>query len=94
MISVKDREISLKRQAFRETINLHKKYANTHANAIFSSTTDRFGRAQSIDVPGGRPNDRDLLQDTSRSNGFDIQASEIALKDGSQNKLAFQQDNP
>lgn len=86
MISVKDREITLKRQAFRETINMHKKYANTHSNAVFTSATDRFARAQSIDVPMRSTHDGindELHNATSRSGGFDIQASEINLKEGS-----------
>lgn len=42
MISVKDQEVMQKREAFLFTINQHKKLAQTHQNAVFSSTKTRF----------------------------------------------------
>ena len=42
MISVKDQEVMQKRDAFLYTINQHKKLAQTHQNAVFSSTKGRF----------------------------------------------------
>lgn len=79
MISVKDKDISIKRQAFRETINMHKRFASTHKNAIFSSTTDRFPRHHTIDITSkGNPVDA-IMHNTSRSRDFNINASEIIL---------------
>ena len=43
MISVKDRDVMKKRQAFLKTIQYHKDQANSHQNAVFASTKDRFG---------------------------------------------------
>ena len=37
MISVRDVELTAKREAFRDTIRMHKKAANAHANANFIS---------------------------------------------------------
>jgi|TARA_B110000305_G_C19303976_1_gene570569 hypothetical protein len=42
MISVKDKDIMMKRGAFLQTIQNHKKQANAHQNAVFSSTQQRF----------------------------------------------------
>ena len=42
MISVKDAEITMKRQAFRDTIRMHKRAANTHQHSTFASTSERF----------------------------------------------------
>lgn len=42
MISVKDREIMNKREAFLQTIQTHKEMANTHQNAVFTSAQKRF----------------------------------------------------
>lgn len=47
MISVKDVELTAKREAFRDTIRQHKKAANQHANANFLSTSRRFIHGQS-----------------------------------------------
>jgi len=41
MISVKDKEVVGKRQAFLETIQMHKKQWNTHQNACFASAIPR-----------------------------------------------------
>lgn len=46
MISVRDVELTAKREAFRDTIRMHKKAANAHANANFISTTARFMQNQ------------------------------------------------
>lgn len=48
MISVKDQEVMQKRDAFLYTINQHKKLAQTHQNAVFSSTKGRFDLSQPI----------------------------------------------
>lgn len=42
MISVKDKEIAGKRQAFLETIQMHKLQANIHQNACFASINPRM----------------------------------------------------
>ena len=52
MISVKDVELTAKREAFRDTIRKHKKMANMHANANFISTSRRF-IDKTASVPGG-----------------------------------------
>lgn len=83
MISVKDREITNKREAFRDTIQMHKKFANSHVSSNFASTSDRFpkqkhGRSNTIDIT--TRNDVPDYHTTSRSGGFDIQASEVQLQ--------------
>jgi hypothetical protein len=42
MISVKDKEIAGKRQAFLETIQMHKAQASTHQHACFASANPRL----------------------------------------------------
>ena len=82
MISVKDQEVMQKRDAFLFTINQHKKLAQTHQNAVFSSTKTRFESPPPFDaftegmpptatgtyasVPAG-----DALNKTGRGN-FDV----------------------
>lgn len=54
MISVKDKEVVSKRQAFLETIQMHKKQWNTHQNACFSSGNPR--------LPKPTPAERERMQ--------------------------------
>ena len=42
MISVKDRDVMQKREAFLQTIQAHKETSNAHQNAVFNSTAQRF----------------------------------------------------
>lgn len=49
MISVKDKEIAGKRQAFLETIQMHKAQANMHQNACFASANPRIPLPNSME---------------------------------------------
>ena len=44
MISVKDKDVEMRRSAFLQTIQYHKSQASKHSNAVFSSTSGRFGK--------------------------------------------------
>jgi len=75
MISVKDQEVMQKRDAFLYTINQHKKLAQTHQHAVFSSTQGRFeagdayATASMAQSPGAayQPAPQDLLNRTGRA---------------------------
>ena len=43
MISVKDKDVALRRTAFLQTIQHHKSQASNHQGHVFSSTVNRFG---------------------------------------------------
>ena len=78
MISVKDQEVMQKRDAFLYTINQHKKLAQTHQNAVFSSTKGRFDPRNASEAYIGdgmppsvsaayQPASQDLLNRTGRA---------------------------
>lgn len=83
MISVKDKDVEMRRSAFLQTIQHHKDVANKHQSAVFSSTAGRFGNSTSI------TNDDSMMRENSNyqqeaqyktaSGGFDTTKSTFGL---------------